>query len=425
MPKFRYSLDSGTSWVVVDDDLPFNIPADAEDTVIVEPIGAAVSNVGTVNGNFLTLTYDAADEDADVAAFTNTAGTLYWCLTNSMTPPAGSAIIAGTGFIAAGNVGTVPGSLAITLPSRSGADDIFMHAIVDGAQDTNIATVRVYIGTASAFATISSTAGNPTIHNYTDAEGTWRAYEFTENGSFTVGTGGGIGYEGLGGGGGGGGGGTSNFVNHGGGGAGGYSQGTTTLAPGTYSVTIGQGGAGGSTALGGQAGNGGDTTAIGLTFVGGGSGGAQRSPVIAPRAGGSGGGGPGVNSDGGAGTTGQGFSGGRGAASGGAAGGGGGAGGAGANGVTNTSGGAGGVGVTSTITGTSRNIAGGGGGSTANGAAGTASHGGGAGTTGGSSGAANPGGNATGPGGGGGGAAGQSTGGNGFRGHFILRVKIA
>lgn len=39
MPKFRYSLDGGTTWIVVDDDLPFSIPSDAEDEVLVEAIG--------------------------------------------------------------------------------------------------------------------------------------------------------------------------------------------------------------------------------------------------------------------------------------------------------------------------------------------------------------------------------------------------
>lgn len=43
MPKFRYSLDSGTSWVVVDSTLPYAIPSAGSDAVMVEPIGAAVT----------------------------------------------------------------------------------------------------------------------------------------------------------------------------------------------------------------------------------------------------------------------------------------------------------------------------------------------------------------------------------------------
>ncbi len=420
MPKFRYSLDSGVNWVVVDAALPYNIPSTASQDVIVEPIGAAVSNLGTVNGNFLSLTYDAANPTADVAAFTNTAGTLYWCFTNSMTPPSGAAIIAGAGFISAGNVGTVPGGLAITLPSRTGANDIFMHAIVDGADDTNIATVRVYIGTSSAFAVISGTTGSPTITDYTDGDGTWRAYEFTGAGSFTVGTGGGIEYELVAGGGGGGGG--VGFVRHGGGGAGGVLRGTTTLSAGTYSVTVGSGGTGGSSGTP-RGTSGGDSTAIGLTAVGGGAGATGTDGTRNALAGGSGGGGggasPGGNNagNGAAATSGQGFAGGDGQPN--QGGGGGGAGGAG--GAGSTVGGNGGVGITSTINGTSRGIAGGGAGSS-NTTSGTATQGGG---NAGAAGSNTNGSNATAAGAGGGAGNGTGTGGNGFRGHFVLRVKTA
>lgn len=44
MPKFRYSLDTGTSWTVVDAALPFNIPSTPGQSVIVEPIGASVTD---------------------------------------------------------------------------------------------------------------------------------------------------------------------------------------------------------------------------------------------------------------------------------------------------------------------------------------------------------------------------------------------
>lgn len=418
MPKFRYSLNSGVNWVVVDAALPFNIPSTASQDVIVEPIGAAVSNLGTVNGNFLSLTYDAANPAASVDAFTNTAGTLYWCFTNSMTPPAGSAIIAGTGFINAGNVGTVPGGLAVTLPSRSGASDIFMHAIVDGVNDTNIATVRVYIGTASAYIAISGTTGSPTITDYTDGDGTWRAYEWTGAGSFTVSAGGGLEYELVAGGGGGGGG--INFRRAGGGGAGGVLRGTTTLSPGTYSITVGAGGAGGSTGNSGRSANGGDTTAIGLTAVGGGGGATDNTSSVPPLTGGSGGGGVAVDTNFATGTSGQGNRGGGGRTN--SGGGGGGAGGAGGNAADNI-GGNGGVGITSTINGTSRGIAGGGAGSGhTGGSSGTATQGGGgAGAPGGN----NAGSNGTTAGAGGGGGNGTGTGGSGFRGHFILRVKTA
>lgn len=421
MPKLRYTLNAGVSWTVVDAPLPFNIPATAAQDVVVEPIGAAVSNLGTVNGNFLNLSYDAAVPTADVAAFTNTAGTYYWVFTNSLTPPAGGgdAIIAGTGFLNAGNVGTVPGALAIMLPARSGANDVFMHAIVEGAGGirTNIATVRVYIGTASAWATLGNFVGNWTTYNYTDAEGTWRAHELIGNGSYDVLAPGGTDNELVGGGGGGGGGGATGF--HGGGGAGGHLRFSEVLAVGTYNIVVGEGGAGGSTANSGRSTNGGNSTALGRTAVGGGGGGNGNGTTLA-QPGGSGGGGGGNNVNGAAGTSGQGFAGGNAAAGNGGAGGGG-AGGAGQNVTVNGVAGNGGAGITSTITGTPRGIAGGGGGGGSGTSAGIGTQGGGSAPTS----SPNPGGNATAPGGGGGAARGTGSGGNGFRGHYVVRVKIA
>jgi len=50
MPKFRYSLDSGTSWVVVDSTLPYAIPSAAGDEVTVEAIGTAVTAPASLVG---------------------------------------------------------------------------------------------------------------------------------------------------------------------------------------------------------------------------------------------------------------------------------------------------------------------------------------------------------------------------------------
>lgn len=44
MAKFRYSLNAGTSWTVVDAALPYSIPSTNSQDVLVEPIGAAVLN---------------------------------------------------------------------------------------------------------------------------------------------------------------------------------------------------------------------------------------------------------------------------------------------------------------------------------------------------------------------------------------------
>lgn len=141
-----------------------------------------------------------------------------------------------------------------------------------------------------------------------------------------------------------------------GGGAGGYVITTLSNPTGTYTVTVGAGGA----LVGGFAvGNDGTSSSVTgtTTAVGGGGGG---SYATAGRAGGSGGGGGGQSSTaGGAGTSGQGFAGGTGTSS--TGGGGGGATSAGASGIGST-GGTGGAGLTTTITGTSINLAGGGGG---------------------------------------------------------------
>ena len=47
MPKFRWSTDGGLNWTYEDAPLPFTLPVFAGDTVIVEPIGNAVTNAGS------------------------------------------------------------------------------------------------------------------------------------------------------------------------------------------------------------------------------------------------------------------------------------------------------------------------------------------------------------------------------------------
>ena len=100
----------------------------------------------------------------------------------------------------------------------------------------------------------------------------------------------------------------------GGGGGGGYLSGSQTLTSGTYSFAIGAGANGGAPGIRGS--NGGNTTALGLTAIGGGGGGCHQtsSVSVAGSSGGSGGGGSdNSNSYGpGAGTAGQGFAGGSG-----------------------------------------------------------------------------------------------------------------
>ncbi len=174
----------------------------------------------------------------------------------------------------------------------------------------------------------------------------------------------------------GGGGGGAAIYHSGGGGGGGMLEGSVTgLEAGSYTVTVGSGGAGGlsTTASGGD---GGDSSAFGATAIGGGGGGGENK---LGRSGGSGGGngwqtdpsataGVGTGAQGNAG--GSGFGGPTHGAPGRAGGGGGGAGGAGGNASENRDrgngedgiGGAGGAGRASSITGTSVVYAGGGGG---------------------------------------------------------------
>lgn len=147
----------------------------------------------------------------------------------------------------------------------------------------------------------------------------------------------------------------------GGGGAGGVLTGTLTATETAYPITVGAGGLA-STADQANGQSGGNTTAFGLTAVGGGGGGSSNSDAKYGLSGGSGGGGS-ASGTGGAGTSGQGYAGGNGwATTNYAGGGGGGAGAAGGNAPSSTRGGAGGNGVSSSLTGAALCYGGGGGG---------------------------------------------------------------
>jgi hypothetical protein len=155
------------------------------------------------------------------------------------------------------------------------------------------------------------------------------------------------------------GGGGAGADNAGGGGGGGVLTGSTLLSATSYSIVVGAGGNPSGTSNTNQQTNGINSSAFGLTAIGGGQGangqGGSRNPFV----GGSGGGGDGeVGRSGAAGTPGQGFAGGNGG--GGSGGGGGGAGGPGENG-TSSKGGNGGNGILLYIDGTSRSYGSGGG----------------------------------------------------------------
>jgi hypothetical protein len=151
-----------------------------------------------------------------------------------------------------------------------------------------------------------------------------------------------------------GGGGSSGSSAHGGGGGGGVLSGSAPIFIASYAVTVGLAGAFSVSPT-----NGGNSSALGQTAIGGGAGGTAG---VNGNSGGSGGGGGSSSppTAGGAGTSGQGFAGGAGT-SGGVGGGGGGAGGVGGT----TSGGNGGPALSSSITGTAVNYGGGGRGASA------------------------------------------------------------
>jgi len=234
-------------------------------------------------------------------------------------------------------------------------------------------------------------------------------------------------------GGGGGGGSAGSGASGAGGGAGGLLNGITTLTVQDYSVVVGTGGSSGGSSSDTRGGNGANSTAFGLTSIGGGGGGSREPGNGQGRNGGSGGGEGSqrlASSGFGLGTNGQGNNGGQNGVVGGntaaenASGGGGGAGAVGQDGLDNSSSGNGGIGLdfSSTFTsafGDNGFFAGGGAGGragTVGGSQGTGGTGGGGdgGDTTGQAGAAN-----TGGGGGGAGASGRP--GGGGSGIIIIR----
>lgn len=75
MPKFRYSLDTGTTWTVVDAALPYSIPSTAGQSVLVEPIGSAVTNAAVASLPAApTVTLTAGDSQVSIAWSDNSNG---------------------------------------------------------------------------------------------------------------------------------------------------------------------------------------------------------------------------------------------------------------------------------------------------------------------------------------------------------------
>ena len=246
-------------------------------------------------------------------------------------------------------------------PGNFGADFEQNFYFVDIAYDAH----NFKLSEESGFKPLTATGGQ-SVSDVLIGGRLFRVHKFTSVGSntFTVASTGSPGSESVdylivaGGGGGG-------FQVGGGGGAGGVIQGSLAVSTQNYTFNVGAGG-GGAANSGSAAANGQNSTAFGLTAIGGGKGGNHVASLSTPGNGGSGGGGAGNSSsqstNGGTGTPGQGNNGGRGRAGSWAGGGGGGSAAAGQNSPSSFRGGAGGDGIQSDITGTLTYYAGGGGG---------------------------------------------------------------
>jgi len=328
-------------------------------------------------------------------------------------------------------VGDVAGDVVTTEVSGL-ADDtpyVFSIEVLNPNQVPSAAT-------AAPSVTTPPIATGGTVTTFTDGGTTYRVHTFTTTGnsSFTLNADRNVDYLIVAGGGGGG------SDNAGGGGGGGVITGSTALAAGALTVTVGVGGAASGTTNVNLQTNGGNSSFNGLVAFGGGQGGNGQPGARARTVGGSGGGGHGERfaedgaptATGAEGTVGQGSKGGNGNRSSttnfGEGGGGGGAGAAGGNATSGVPGN-GGIGLASSITGTNYRYGSGGGGGTErstvesrrSGASGTRSGGGG----GGALGNVNGGNGENGFGGGGGGSATTAfSGGAGGSGVVILRYAV-
>jgi len=325
---------------------------------------------------------DKASDTSLKSDLANAAKLLQVAEANGETLPseftAGEVVDLGTaGTFTSSETLTVTGSgEALCVEGVSGSGNVFSADVAAGLQNRD----------CSGWSPIQASGGDRTYTITVDGA-RYRVHEFTTVGesTFSVSDAGGDGeveYLVVAGGGSGSGG-TCSRRSGGGGGAGGFLTGETTVADSEYSIVVGDGGEGVQHNLGNS---GEDSSALGVTAVGGGAGGGFWDAQIATVGGSGGGGGLSYEPEprvGAMGTPGQGNKGGNasGAGAGRGAGGGGGAGGEGSNGTSNT-GGAGGAGTVSSITGSAVTYAGGGGG------AGTTAGVGGAG--GGGAGGANP-----------------------------------
>ena len=301
----------------------------------------------------LVLNYD--EGTSTISVNTTGAGRLYWAIFGAAGATAGD-IVSGVGASDFGYVDTLAGSVGIDLPALvPGSETWLACALLPTGGATYVtAEVRTQAGAVTSYATVASVTGSPTVYDYTDGDGTWRAYEWLGDGSLTISAPGDVEHLVVAGGGGAGG---MSWVPGAGAGAGGLLRGTAYRSVGTYPVAVGLGGLGSYGSVAPE--KGGNSTVFGLVAFGGG---ASDEDTDANRNGGSGAGRrAGVLADMGTGIPGQGFAGGGSLNTGGegAASGGGGAASVGLAAVSRV-GGNGGSGIDSSILGFSKGFAGGG-----------------------------------------------------------------
>ena len=232
-----------------------------------------------------------------------------------------------------------------------------MYALTDATSNDNVWT-NIGEGTGNISSVLVASGGTETT--YTSNNINYKVHTFTSSGTFTVSNSGEVDYLVIAGGG-------SGGAQHGGGGgAGGYRAGSNFSVPaGSYSITVGAGGAFATGASPNSGSSGTNSVFSSITSLGGGWGEGWSAGAGNTAGSGGSGGGASLNGTGGAGTSGQGYAGGSSTSSStfpNGGGGGGGSAGVGEDSINLSRAGNGGSGTASTITGTSVTRAGGGGG---------------------------------------------------------------
>lgn len=301
--------------------------------------------------------------------FDTSSGTLYFYYADGssnqwvgVSGPAGAAGVDGVDGVDA--AGITKSASDPTITTNGSVGDLWlnttngeMYALTDATSNDNVWT-NIGEGTGNISSVLVASGGTETT--YTSNNINYKVHTFTSSGTFTVSNSGEVDYLVIAGGG-------SGGAQHGGGGgAGGYRAGSNFSVPaGSYSITVGAGGAFATGASPNSGSSGTNSVFSSITSLGGGWGEGWSAGAGNTAGSGGSGGGASLNGTGGAGTSGQGYAGGSSTSSStfpNGGGGGGGSAGVGEDSINLTRAGNGGSGTTSTITGISVTRAGGGGG---------------------------------------------------------------